>query len=1463
MVAILGLAIGTGTMQAVSLQSTTTTVALTCSTATGPSTATVVVKPSTTFTTGTVYIAVPSGLPSGWAISPTTQQPLVSSNTTGITYTFSLTGAPAGCVGFTPTSATTFNFKTSTTAIGTATNDLGVSLSSTATSTTSGLSAAPTGTIALTCSLNGATYIPGSATTISVSSTSSVGTPFTVDTTTSPYASWITLSSTSGGTATTSTPITFTVAPTPTAGGTPGCGGFAAGSGAHTTTINLTNAPAPVKSITVTVTVTAASGSPLSVSPSGTIALTCVLSGSTYTPYGTAQTVTVTSAASGGTPFTVDTTTVPYLPWITLSSNAGGTANSSGVTFTVAATPTVGPTAGCGGFAAGTTNTTTIHLSNSPAADKTITVTLNVIPPPASNLLVSPASVTVTCLYNAGGSVPQTATTVSVTSAATGGTSFTTAGSLPGWLTLNAASPVGTNVGATPVTFTANATTGQCGTGLVGTSKTTSIHLVNAPAQDKVIPVTLMIVGGSTLTLAPLGSTNLSYIKGSGAPVYVDVKVTASPSTFFAVDTTTLPAWLNVDLTTGTATATGKQLRFSSTSAADSLAPGNYSATVNLNVSSQQPAQLTITLQVNNKAPTLTVVEGTTRPINWQIGTSMPQFYITLVSSDSPISYSLSTGGTLAPSISPTSGLAYSFGTAIPVNFAPLALAAATPGITLTGTVTIVWGSLNSTTVVTFNVNVLAAGATLSSISPASLPTATAGQTFTVGLVGTGFVQSTDVTQKTTVGIVVNGQVVTDTNIAANVVNPSNILLTFTVPASPDSYLPFANGSATPVTIGVCNPSGSTCTVPTGTAALSIGSAPIIQAVTSASSFQQLTLPNVAPFDLLSIFGSNFCSSAGTGCGSNTILSQPPDATYRFYPLSLTPDVSPATIRNLSVTFLQSDQSTLIAQAPLLFATNNQINLVVPGGVSSHLGTIYVVVTFGPSGCSLCSSAPFALHALATNPGIFTVGSDGQGDGAILASPSWAAINANNPAGMKTAAGGTSDTVQVFMTGLGMPDGTQDNTSYTTGNRTWPTDCITTASYLASLPTGHPTLIDGAVIQSTVLTPGAMAPCLISPVGSDADLPTATVGLVAATVTYAGWVTDSVAGLYQVNLQLPLNSATAFTKIDGTTTTGITVPVQLPVVVTANGKASQGNVSIWVTPRLTVKDPDTHPTASPITTLTEHCIAGASCTAAFSSKPVVATGGAGTYTYAVTSGLLPDGLSLIAGKITGTPSANTAGLYTLTVTATDSSVPPVTGTVTFQLQVDGGLLVTSTPSTLSAIFGNPVTASFLATGGTSSYSYAFTPPATLPASMSLTSGAFATTALTPAGSYTVSVTATDSATPPLTGIGTLPVTINLAMSFTALSVTAPTHGTATVLTKVTTTGNFGTVTYLLDATSSALGFAIDNTATTNNGNISVAGVLAAIATPMSITVTATDSAPATGSSAAAVYTLSIPAVTVL
>jgi hypothetical protein len=68
------------------------------------------------------------------------------------------------------------------------------------------------------------------------------------------------------------------------------------------------------------------------------------------------------------------------------------------------------------------------------------------------------------------------------------------------------------------------------------------------------------------------------------------------------------------------------------------------------------------------------------------------------------------------------------------------------------------------------------------------------------------------------------------------------------------------------------------------------------------------------------------------------------------------------------------------------------------------------------------------------------------------------------------------------------------------------------------------------------------------------------------------------------------------------------------------------------------------------------------------------TGGTSPYTFSLISGALPSGLTLDAanGIIEGTPSSGTAGTYTFTIQATDSSSPALTAQRSFSLVVQTG-----------------------------------------------------------------------------------------------------------------------------------------------------------------------------------------------
>lgn len=146
------------------------------------------------------------------------------------------------------------------------------------------------------------------------------------------------------------------------------------------------------------------------------------------------------------------------------------------------------------------------------------------------------------------------------------------------------------------------------------------------------------------------------------------------------------------------------------------------------------------------------------------------------------------------------------------------------------------------------------------------------------------------------------------------------------------------------------------------------------------------------------------------------------------------------------------------------------------------------------------------------------------------------------------------------------------------------------------------------------------------------------------------------------------------------------------------------------------------------------------------STSVTAIGGSGMgYTFALTGGTLPAGLTLASdGSITGTVDPNAAaGYYAITVTATDSN--GAIGTTTCNFFVDA-VMTMPTPKLPDAIVGQPYSQPFTAAGGSGIFTYAVT-AGTLPAGLTLSpagllSGTVATTALP--GVYNFTVTATDS-----------------------------------------------------------------------------------------------------------------------
>lgn len=141
------------------------------------------------------------------------------------------------------------------------------------------------------------------------------------------------------------------------------------------------------------------------------------------------------------------------------------------------------------------------------------------------------------------------------------------------------------------------------------------------------------------------------------------------------------------------------------------------------------------------------------------------------------------------------------------------------------------------------------------------------------------------------------------------------------------------------------------------------------------------------------------------------------------------------------------------------------------------------------------------------------------------------------------------------------------------------------------------------------------------------------------------------------------------------------------------------------------------------------------------SQTITASGGTGTgYSYSLSSGALPAGLSLSSsGSLSGTPSA--AGTPSFTITAIDSA--STTGSHAYIVTINPAVGI-SPASLPNGTVGTAYSQTISASGGSAGYSFAVSAGA-LPAGLSLnsSSGAITGTPITAAGN-SFTITATDN-----------------------------------------------------------------------------------------------------------------------
>lgn len=658
-------------------------------------------------------------------------------------------------------------------------------------------------------------------------------------------------------------------------------------------------------------------------------------------------------------------------------------------------------------------------------------------------------------------------------------------------------------------------------------------------AQAQSTPVSPLVASPTSV------SVNFTLPSTQGAAVAVGLTV-ASGSYSFVVDPSTVPFWLSLDSMGGTATTTPTTIHFQASTYAGSLSGGVYTASVHVRVSSYQDYVIPVTLSVILPSATVTVAttpaetSGTVDLTYTPNSGTYPSTTITVSSSNTPVAFTAAVSGTgLSPAapagwveLSAPSGIAYNFGTSVTVTFLKDVLQNSAVGAILTATVNIVSGGV--TTPVPIQITVLEPPATLSgssALSPAAVPVQASGSKQIV-VNGFGFYAAATGITATTVYITYTGQA-TPTDIttitsktgsqtgSVTVVNPTTMIVS----------IPFEDGAGTPngilsvaqsITLYVSNDGGTT----KNSTALNVTASPIIYSVTDGAGMQEAApgaAPKFAPYEIVTIFGANFCG----GCGSTVVAT----TTSNRYPTSLTIGT-----HALSVAFNnQAGAAITNGAAYLLFANDTQINALVPSAIiGSGITGLQIVVTY-----NAVAGANYVATPAAVDPGIFTTSAAGNGQGAILLSADYSVNSSTNAAK-------TGSTVLIYATGLGAPNSTSALSSSSKG-AVFPTTCIAPATYVTDASLTNPGTADGAVLDPTVWQSANLPPCFATK-----NYVTVNINGQAGTVTYAGWVADSVTGLYQVNVTIPSKATTSATA------------VSVPVTMTVNGVAAQTGVTMYI-----------------------------------------------------------------------------------------------------------------------------------------------------------------------------------------------------------------------------------------------------------------------------------------------------------
>ncbi len=259
-------------------------------------------------------------------------------------------------------------------------------------------------------------------------------------------------------------------------------------------------------------------------------------------------------------------------------------------------------------------------------------------------------------------------------------------------------------------------------------------------------------------------------------------------------------------------------------------------------------------------------------------------------------------------------------------------------------------------------------------------------------------------------------------------------------------------------------------------------------------------------------------------------------------------------------------------------------------------------------------------------------------------------------------------------------------------------------------------------------------------------------------------------------------------------------------------------------------------TTCPAVSFTSTTLAGGTLSVPY-TQTVTATGGTASYTYAISSGTLPSGVTLNAdtGALSGIP--NVAGTFNFTVRATDAN--GCQGTQAYSVVMTCPTIAI-TPTTLTTgLVGTAYSQTLSASGGAASYTGWTVTSGTLPAGLTLnpTSGVISGTPTASngaGGTFTVRVTDANGCQ------GTQVISLKICPVITLNPATLPASTVNAAYTQaITASGGSGTYTYTLSSGTLPAGLMLNSSGTLSGTPTST--------TSRTFTVTATDGNGCSGS----------------